>query len=91
MLYRNNGKSERAEADHKRLVEIQKEIPKIMALFAVELDIKGIVDNLKVNMERLSFEECVVRLTQMFVFEKLEDIKNRIIKEFKDNPITHLF
>lgn len=91
MLYRNNGKSERAEADHKRLVEIQKEIPKIMAPFAVELDIKGIVDNLKVNMERLSFEECVVRLTQMFVFEKLEDIKNRIIKEFKDNPITHLF
>ena len=30
MLYRNNGESDKADAAHKRLVEIQKEIPKIM-------------------------------------------------------------
>ena len=76
---------------HKRLVEIQKEIPKIMVPFSVELDIKGVIDNLKANMEGLSFEECVIRLTQMFVFEKQEDIKKRVIEEFKDNPISHLF
>ena len=46
-----------------------------MVPFSIELDIKGVVDNLKVNMEGLSFEECVIRLTQMFVFEKQEDIK----------------
>lgn len=91
MLYRNNGESNKADAAHKRLVEIQKEIPKIMVPFSVELDIKGVIDNLKANMEGLSFEECVIRLTQMFVFEKQEDIKKRVIKEFKDNPISHLF
>ena len=91
MLYRNNGESDKADAAHKRLVEIQKEIPKIMVPFSVELDIKGVIDNLKANMEVLSFEECVIRLTQMFVFEKQEDIKKRVIEEFKDNPISHLF
>ena len=91
MLYRNNGESDKADAAHKRLVEIQKEIPKIMVPFSVELDIKGVIDNLKANMEGLSFEECVIRLTQMFVFEKQEDIKERVIEEFKDNPISHLF
>lgn len=91
MLYRNNGESDKADAAHKRLVEIQKEIPKIMVPFSVELDIKGVIDNLKANMEGLSFEGCVIRLTQMFVFEKQEDIKKRVIEEFKDNPISHLF
>ena len=91
MLYRNNGESDKADAAHKRLVEIQKEIPKIMVPFSVELDIKGVIDNFKANMEGLSFEECVIRLTQMFVFEKQEDIKKRVIEEFKDNPISHLF
>ena len=91
MLYRNNGESDKVDAAHKRLVEIQKEIPKIMVPFSVELDIKGVIDNLKANMEGLSFEECVIRLTQMFVFEKQEDIKKRVIEEFKDNPISHLF
>ena len=91
MLYRNNGESDKADAAHKRLVEIQKEIPKIMVPFSVELDIKGVIDNLKANMEGLSFEECVIRLTQMFVFEKQEDIKKRVIEELENNPITHLF
>ena len=91
MLYRNNGESDKADAAHKRLVEIQKDIPKIMVPVSVELDIKGVIDNLKANMEGLSFEECVIRLTQMFVFEKQEDIKKRVIEEFKDNPISHLF
>lgn len=91
MLYRNNGESDKVDAAHKRLVKIQKEIPKIMVPFSVELDIKGVIDNLKANMEGLSFEECVIRLTQMFVFEKQEDIKKSVIEEFKDNPISHLF
>lgn len=50
MLYRNNGESDKADAAHKRLVEIQKEIPKIMVPFSVELDIKGVIDNLKANL-----------------------------------------
>lgn len=91
MLYRNNGETNKAEVAQKRLVEIQKEIPKIMVPCSVELDIKGVIDNLKVNMEGLSFEESVIRLTQMLVFEKQEDIKKCVIEELKNNPISHLF
>ena len=86
MIYRNNGEVHKAEVAHKRLVEIQ-----IMVPFSIELDIKGVIDNLKVNMEGLSFEECVMRLTQMLVFENQEDIKKRVIEEFKDSPTSHLF
>lgn len=91
MLYRNNGEPQKAETAHKRLVEIQKEIPKIMVPFSVELDIRGVVENIKINMEGLTFEESLIRLTQMFVFEKQEDIKKRVIEEFKDNPVAHMF
>lgn len=90
-LYRDNGKPQKAEIAHKRLVEIQKEIPQIMVPFSIELDIKGVVDNIKINMEGLTFEEGLIRLTQMFVFEKQEYIKNRVIGEFKDHPLAHMF
>ena len=62
-----------------------------MVPFSIELDIKGVVDNIKINMEGLTFEEGLIRLTQMFVFEKQEDIKNRVIGEFKDHPLAHMF
>ena len=50
-LYRNNGASKEAEKAHKRLVEIQKEIPKMMIPISVELNLKDIIENIKVNME----------------------------------------
>ena len=62
-----------------------------MVPFSVELDIRGVVENIKINMEGLTFEESLIRLTQMFVFEKQEDIKKRVIEEFKDNPVAHMF
>ena len=54
-LYRDNGEPQKAEIAHKRLVEIQKEIPQIMVPFSIELDIKGVVDNIKINMEGLTW------------------------------------
>ena len=47
ILYRNNGKPEKASAAQKRLIEIQKEIPKTMMPISIKLDIKGVVDNIK--------------------------------------------
>lgn len=76
-LYRNNGESEQAEKTHKRLVEIQKEIPKNMVPFSVKLDITDAIDNIKINMEGLTFEESIIRLTQMLVFDKQEEIKKK--------------
>lgn len=90
-LYRNNGASEQAEKTHKRLVEIQKEIPKNMFPFSIELDIKDVIDNIKINMEGLTFEESIIRLTQMIVFDKQEAIKNRVIEEYKGFPLSHMF
>lgn len=91
VLYRNNGEPQKAESAHKRLVEIQKEIPKIMVPLAIEFDVRGVVENIKVNMEGLTFEESLIRLTQMFVFEKQEDIKKRVIEEIKNNPVAYMF
>ena len=42
-------------------------------------------------MEGITFEESLIRLTQMFVFEKQEDIKKRVIEEFKGHPLSHMF
>lgn len=90
-LYRNNGASVQAENTQKRLIEIQKEIPKNMVPVSTELEIKDILDNIKVNMEGLTFEESIIRLTQMIVFDHKESIKNRVIEELKKFPLTHLF
>lgn len=91
ILYRNNGAPDQAEKTHKRLVEIQKEIPKNMVPISTELDIKDILDNIKVNMEGLTFEESIIRLTQMIVFDQQESIKSNVIEEFKEFPLAHLF
>lgn len=91
VLYRNSGEKEKAENTHRRLVEVQKDIPKLMAPITMELDIKGVVDNIHVNMEGLTFEESIIRLIQMFVFEKRDIIKQRVIEEYKNYPLSHLF
>lgn len=91
VLYRNNGAPVQAEKTHKRLVEIQKEIPKNMVPVSTELDIKGILDNIRVNMEGLTFEESIIRLTQMIAFDRRESIKSRVIEELKEFPLSHLF
>ncbi|MBD5135811.1 MAG: hypothetical protein HDT39_07600 [Lachnospiraceae bacterium] len=69
---------------HRRIVEVQKDIPKMMVPLTMELDIKGVLDNIHVNMEGLTFEESIIRLIQMFVFEKRDIIKQRIIEEYKN-------
>lgn len=90
-LYRNNGASKEAEKTHKRLVEIQKEIPKMMIPISFELNLKDIIENIKVNMEGLTFEESVLRLIQMIVFDKQEEIRDRVVKRCKEDPLSCLF
>lgn len=91
VLYRNSGEKEKAENTHRRLVEVQKDIPKLMVPITMELDIKGVVDNIHVNMGGLTFEESIIRLIQMLVFEKRDIIKQRVIEEYKNYPLSHLF
>lgn len=90
-LYRNNGEAQKAEIAHKRLVEIQKDIPKTMMSHTIELNIEEIVKTIRKNMDGLSFEESIIRLTQMIVFDKKDEIKKRMIEEYKNYPLSHLF
>lgn len=90
-LYRESGEKQKAENTHRRLVEVQKDIPKMMVPITMELDIKGVLDNIHVNMEGLTFEESIIRLIQMFVFEKRDTIKQRVIEGCKNHPLSHLF
>jgi hypothetical protein len=62
-----------------------------MVPFSLEVDIKDVVENIKVNMEGLTFEESILRLTQMFAFEKQETIKEQVISTLKEHPLSHMF
>ena len=87
MLYRNNGESTKAESTHKRLVEIQKDIPKLMHPFRVPFDGDKIKENIEKSMEGLTFEETVIKLSQMISFYKKEEFKNIVFKEVQEYPI----
>ncbi len=90
-LYRDNSAPEKAEKTHKRLVEIQKIIPKTMGSFKIPFNGNKIVKNIKQNMENLSFEESIIRFTQMIDFYKKEEFKEKVIEEIKQSPISHMF
>lgn len=90
-LYRNNGEPKQAEKTHKRLVEIQEKIPQFMVPIFTELNIQDITDSLKINMEDLTFEESIMRLTQVVIFDSQETIRKRVIEEFKKYPLSNMF
>lgn len=91
-LYRNNGEAFKGEVIHRRLIEVQKEIPQQMVLITTNIDVSEVIANIKENMEHLTFEESIIRLTQMIVFPKKEDEKKKMLKEYKDNFISsHMF
>lgn len=91
MLYRSNGESQQAEIVHKRLVEIQKEIPKIMIPISVKLDTNNIIRKIQVIFDGLTFEESIIRLTQIIAFYKRDDIKNSVIEDYNSDPLSHMF
>ena len=90
-LYRNNGEPQKAENAHRRLVEIQKNIPDNMAVFSTKWDITGVVQCIRANMDGLTFEESIVRLTQICSFDSQEKIKRRVIEEYRKYPLPHIW
>ena len=91
MLYRSNGEPQQAEKIHKRLVEIQKDIPKTMIPIFVNLDISDTIEKIQIIFNDLTFEESIIRLTQMIDFDKRDDIKNSLIEDYKSNPLSYIF
>lgn len=90
-IYRDNGAVNDAERVHKRLVEIQREIPKLMMPIITEVDATKLYENIKRNMEGMTFEECVIRIVQMTIFYKRDDMKKELFEECKKFPLCHLF
>lgn len=91
MIYRSNGETQKGELVHRRLVEVQKEIPKTMAHITTSIDLSKINDNINKNMDGLSFAECVIRLTQMITFYSKEDIKKQVFDDLRKHPLSHMF
>lgn len=91
MIYRSNGETQKGELVHRRLVEVQKEIPKNMAHITTSIDLSKINDNINKNMDGLSFAECVIRLTQMITFYSKEDIKKQVFDDLRKHPLSHMF
>ena len=90
-LYRNNGEAAKGEVVLRRLVEIQKEIPKQMVPVKMEFDVSVVNTNIDENMAGLTFEESIIRLTQMVLFPKKDDIKKKLYQEYNNSPISHMF
>lgn len=91
VLFRNNGASSKAESVHKKLVEVQKKIPKNMHTFRTTFDISKVIENIKTNMDGLSFEKCIIRFTRYVGFESIDTLRKRTIKECTNNPLSSLF
>lgn len=90
-IYRKCKETKKAEQTLRRLLEVQKEIPKTMASITTEIDVSKLHSNIEKNMEDLSFEESIIRLTQMIVFYKKEDVKKQVREEIVQHPLSHLF
>lgn len=91
MLFRNNGETVKAEETHKRLMEVQRQIPNLMAIHSIPFDARKIIENINQNMVGLNFEECIIRITQMFSFYKKEDFKKKVLKTLETSPFSHMF
>lgn len=91
LLYRNNGEAQKGEEAHRRLVEIQKEIPKLMVPITTKIDVSKLNEKIDKSMEGLTFEESVIRLSQMLTFYKKEDVKAQMLETYREHPLVHLW
>lgn len=90
-LYRNNGRPKQAETIHRRLIEIQKEIPKNMVPISMSVGIEEVVKNIQVNMKGLTFEESILRLVQIVSFYRQETLKKEVLEDCRKHPLSYMF
>lgn len=91
ILFRNNGDTSHAENAHRKLIDVQKQIPKNMHIFRTQFDLTKAIENIKINLDGLSFEECIIRLTQYIGFEPIDILKKKIIDECAMDPLASIF
>ena len=89
-LYRNNGETEIAEGHHRKLIELQKEIPKRMTPITHTFDMSDYLQKLDLYFTGLTFEESILRIAQMIDFFQKDTLKEQLFKDYKEHPISHI-
>lgn len=90
-IYGNNEETEKAQLTHKRLVEVQKDIPNTMHPISFSFDGDKIKQLVTQAMNGLTFEEALIQLTQMVSFYTKEEMKQKVIKDIKEHPLQQFF
>ena len=91
LLYRNNGSVDKAKETHRKLISVQKKIPKMIVPISTEIDVSELHKIIDLNFKDLSIEESIIRLTQMITLYKKDEMKNKVIEEYKNYSFSHLF
>lgn len=90
-ICRNNKMPEDSKRLHKKLLEIQKNIPKKMASISREIDLTEKHNIVISCYDGLSFKEHILRLIQFTTFMDKEYLKKTVIDETKEFVFSNLF
>ena len=91
LLFRNNGCNEECSKTMEKLVDVQKKIPNLMVSHNYNIDISKITKNIELNFKGLTFEQAVMRLTQLVSFHRKEDVKKEVLHKRKKYVLSSLF
>lgn len=90
LLYRNNGSAEKGEIAHRKLLDLQKKIPKFMIPITAKRDSTKDYEKIAQLFENLSFKEHIVRIVQCVPFYSKDSLKKKVLEDAV-NPIACLF
>lgn len=91
ILYRNNKESGEAKRVQQQIVYLQSKIPQSMRTIQRSYDVSNLHEYMIECFDELSFPEALLRLTQLTSFRKKTDIKDTVIADLKEHPLSHLF
>lgn len=89
-LYRNNGAPDEGERVHRKLLEVQKEIPQHMISISVSENMTQEYEKVEALFEGLSFKESLMRIAQCTPLYKKEFLKQKVLEDAAD-PLSCLF
>ncbi len=88
--YRKGGSAEKGESAHRKLLDLQKQIPQFMIPITAKCDSTKNYEKIVQLFENLSFKEHIIRIVQCVPFYKKEDLKKKVLKDAV-NPIACMF
>lgn len=89
-LYRNNGSTEKGASVHRKLLDLQKQIPKFMIPITAKCDSTKNYEKIVQLFENLSFKEHIIRIIQCVQFSSKENLKKKVLEDAV-NPFACLF